>query len=205
MSTETQTSEIRAKPSRSAIMVDCLRAKYLYCEKRARDIVFDAAEAVIGASHECALRLHRLRRLTAERAQAEAAGREYVFANWDMGTKTTLSAMLQAGVLLTHDGETIPANITAEGMEVVALQPDFRDQTESFLLEFLIRELGDVSIRDHTALAHALFRQFNAAIAMDELQDRVALLLASLARSVALQADGTYVYCGPDLYAPAAS
>lgn len=176
------------------MMVDCLRGQYLYCEKRARDFVFSAAESVMNETHGRKLLLHRLRRLSEERARADAARRQYVFTNWAVGTKTTLNAMLQAGAFLTRGGETLSASIASEAIEVGALQPDFRNRTERFLLEFLIRELGDVSMRDQTALAHALFRQFDDSIAMEDMEDRVAELLADLAGSVALQANGTYVY-----------
>ena len=87
------------------------------------------------------------------------------------------------------------AGIASEAIEVKALQPDFRDRTESFLLGFIIRELGDVSTRDHTALAHALFRQFDTSVSVEEMEDRVAILLARLAHTVALTTHGTYVSC----------
>ncbi len=60
------------------------------------------------------------------------------------------------------------------------------------MLEFLIRTLGDVTTRDHRALAHALFRQFDRSIPMEDFEDRVAILLATLAGRVTLRDDGTY-------------
>ena len=45
--------------------------------------------------------------------------------------------------------------------------------TEAYLIEFLIAKLGDISIRDHKALAHALFRQFDPSVSMEDLEDRV--------------------------------
>ncbi|MEP7365535.1 MAG: hypothetical protein ABI972_19955 [Acidobacteriota bacterium] len=102
--------------------------------------------------------------------------------------------MLQAGALLTHGNHTIPSDITARGRPVVALLPGFRDCTESYLIEVLIRELGDIAVRDHIALAHALFRQFDSTIPMEALEDRVAILLAGLHSSVVLTGDGTYTH-----------
>jgi hypothetical protein len=53
----------------------------------------------------------------------------------------------------------------------------------------LIDRLRDVSTRDHTALAHALFRQFDRGVPLDDLEDRVVILLAQLADRVELDGD----------------
>jgi hypothetical protein len=50
----------------------------------------------------------------------------------------------------------------------------------------LIERLGDVGTRDHMALAHALFRQFDRGVPMEDLEDRVVILLAQLAQHVEL-------------------
>lgn len=182
-----------AKPPRSATMAACLKDKFLYCEKRARDYVFQAAEELAGTGlNGTAPLLHRLMRSCAERAQAEAACRGYEYFNWDVGAKTTLGAMLQAGVLLTNGDAVIPSDITARGRPVVGLCPDFRDRTEAYLIEVLIRELGDVTVRDHMAIAHALFRQFDSSVSMEDLEDRVTILLAHLCDRVELTDAGVY-------------
>jgi len=95
-------------------------------------------------------------------------------------------AMLGAGALLTPEGEVVPAGVEALATEVASVRQEYRDLTESFLLEFLIKRLGDVTIRDHTALAHALFRQFDPSISMADQEDRVAILLARLSDRVQL-------------------
>ena len=178
-------------------MMDRLRARYLYCEKRPRDFVFGAVETIVNGPSQRKLLLHRLRRLAAERANAEAMRRGYLFTNWEMAARTTLNAMLLSGSVLTQGGQAIEPGIAAEGSEIAALHPDFVDRTERFLLEYLIRDLGDVTVRDHTALAHALFRQFDASVAMEEMEDRVAELLSGLADSVALNDHGTYTFREP--------
>jgi hypothetical protein len=75
---------------------------------------------------------------------------------------------------------------------VAALADDYRDRAEAFLLETIISRLGDVTVHDHTPLAHALFRQFDPCVPMHDLEDRVAILAARLADRVALDGD-TYV------------
>ena len=50
----------------------------------------------------------------------------------------------------------------------------------------LIDWLGNVTTRDHKALAHALFRQFDPGVPLYDLEDRVVILLARLADEVEL-------------------
>jgi hypothetical protein len=77
----------------------------------------------------------------------------------------------------------------APATPVATVRDQFEDLTEAFLLETLIRRLNDVTIRDHRALAHALFRQFDRSVPLDDLEDRVVVLLARLADRVELQGD----------------
>jgi hypothetical protein len=166
-------------------MVECLRGKFLYCEKRARDFIFDAVEEIIKRARGRRLRLHRLRRFSTDLARKNALARGYGFLNWEIGTKTTLHAMLRAGALQTHPNHSVSPHFRVETLEITGLLPDFRDRTESFLLGFIIQELGDVTTRDHTALAHALFRQFDPSVSREDMEDRVTFLLARLAGTVA--------------------
>jgi len=46
-----------------------------------------------------------------------------------------------------------------------------------------------VTVRDHRALAHVLFRQFDPEVPIGDLEDRVVILLARLADRVELQGD----------------
>jgi hypothetical protein len=177
-------------------MINRLRGSLLYAEKRARDVLFDAVEGLFaepeGSGPRAPLIASRLAREAAGRARLAAQASGYEFNNWDTAGRAVINAMLNAGVLMTRGGAAIPAGITRHATEVVALKPGFRDETEAYLLHFLIRELGDVTTRDHTALAHALFRQFDPSVPREELEDRVVVLLARLADRVRLGEDGTY-------------
>jgi len=207
-----ETSDAQPEPGRSSQkfarsgqMANCLRRGLLYTEKRARDFLFQAIEQHLSRSN----REHRRAPLIVSRLGREAAGAArraaekagYEFIRWDTASKAVINAMLNAGVLLTHGGAPIPPGITGQATEVVSLQQGYCDSTEAYLLEFLIRELGDVTTRDHTALAHALFRQFDPSVPLDDLEDRVVVLLASLAGRVKLNGDGAYVcsVAGPRL------
>ena len=194
MQNRTQLVSGAQNSARSLQMINCLRDRFLYSEKRARDMVFQSLENILkenppGSRH---LILSRLSREAASEARHEAQRIGFEFSNWDTASKAVINAMLAAGVLLTDNNTRIPAGIAALGTKIAGLKPGYRDQTEAYLLEFLIRTLGDVTTRDHRALAHALFRQFDRTIPMEDFEDRVAILLATLAGRVKLRDDGAY-------------
>jgi hypothetical protein len=192
-------SQVQLRPgpprsSRSGQMVNCLRDHLLYSEKRARDLMFLAIETIITESgiSGTGLILSRLTRESICSARLLARTTGFEFSNWDPAGKAVIQAMLGAEVLLTSDGSAVPKGILAQASVVARLREDFRDFTEAYLLEFLIEKLGDVCVRDHRALAHALFRQFDPNISMEEFEDRVVILLATLSDRVVLCEDGAY-------------
>jgi hypothetical protein len=175
-------------------MVNCLRQNFVYSDKRARDCVFAAMEQILAAAGELGepIKLARLTREVAQRARQSAEQTGYEFNSWDITTKAVINSMLGAGVLLAENGTAVPLDIRAQATPIAALRPHYQDYAEAYLLECLIRNLGDVRIRDHKALAHALFRQFDPAVSLEELEDRVVMLLATLNDRVVLREDGTY-------------
>jgi hypothetical protein len=175
------------KFARSGQMVDSLRKEWIYSEKRPRDVLFNAIEQVITTRPP--MMVSQLAREAARLARQLSSEAGFEFENWDVVTKAVMKTLLMARALETPDGDVIPFDITAQASVVGALCEDYRDRSEAFLLEFLIRRLGDVTTKDHTALAHALFRQFDARIRLEDLEDRVVVLLARLAKRVALSND----------------
>jgi hypothetical protein len=134
-------------------------------------------------------------RLTREAARLAAlAGRQqgFDFPNWMPATKAVVKTLLMSGCVVGPGGEPIPFGVQAQAALVATLVHDYRDRAETFLLETIIDRLGDVTVHDHTPLAHALFRQFDRLVPMHDLEDRVAILAARLADRVALDGD-TYV------------
>jgi hypothetical protein len=130
-----------------------------------------------------------LTRDAATRAQQQEQLSGSSSARWDITSKTVVKAMVGAGVLLTPEGRPVPPGITAQATPVAIVRDEFQDITEAFLLEMLIHRLGDVTVRDHRALAHVLFRQFDRAVPIEDLEDRVVILLARLADRVELRGD----------------
>jgi hypothetical protein len=175
-------------------MADCLRQELLYSEKRPRDAVFRAIEAMITEQAQTGETriLSRLTRDAASRARHQAHRAGFEFHHWDTASKAVGKAMLSAGVLFDSRGEPIPPGITAQATPVAGLREKYQDVTEAFLLEVIIQRLGDVTTRDHRALAHALFRQFDRDVPIEDMEDRVVILLAQLADRVELR-DDTYV------------
>jgi hypothetical protein len=186
-------------------MGDCLRKELLYSEKRPRDMLFREIERIVSETSDGdgPKILSRLTREAAARARQHAEEAGFEFALWDTASKAVVKAMLSAGVLLDADGRPIEPGITAPATPVAALKDRYQDITEAFLLRFLIDRLGDVSTRDHTALAHALFRQFDPGVPLEDLEDRVVILLAQLAKELELH-DEVYSVRAPGS-APAAA
>lgn len=181
---------------RSGQMVDCLRRELLYSEKRPRDYLFETIETVLSASPDPPLMVSQLARQATARARENAERDGFAFANWEHAGRAVVNAMLLAGVLLSPSGRSILPGIAAQAEPVAGLSENHVDLTEAALLEFLIRRLGDVTTRDHRALAHALFRQFDPRVSLQELEDRVVVLLARLADRVELRGHG-YVTIEP--------
>jgi hypothetical protein len=180
--------------SRSSQMVHCLRSEHLYSEKRARDLLFTAIEGVLSDRSDTALIVARLTREATSRARLDAEHGGFDFSNWTMAGRAVTNALLSSGSLLNPDGCPIAPGVAANAAVLGRLRADFRDHSEAYLLEFLLRRLGDVTLRDHTALAHALFRQFDPSIPMHDFEDRVAILAARLAGRIGLDGERYVVH-----------
>jgi hypothetical protein len=180
-----------------------MREALLYSEKRPRDLLFDIVERIVTTPRADELMVVTLTREAATQAAGEARSAGIEFANWTTAAMAVVRAMLGSESLLDERGRPIPTGVTANAARVGGLVRDFRDRTEAFLLEFLLQRLGDVRLRDHTALAHALFRQFDRRIPVHTLEERVAILVARLADRVTLEGD-RYVACPQGVSPPPA-
>lgn len=174
--------------ARSRRMVNCLRQELLYSEKRPRDILFGAIENLLAEQPEGVI-VARLTRESVRAARREAERRGLDFSNWSTVGTAVMKTLLRSESLLSPAGEPIPFGVSAHAAPVGSLRHDYQDRAEGYLLEVLLQRLGDVTPRDHTALAHVLFRQFDPNVPMQDLEDRVAILLAQLAHRVAMEGD----------------
>lgn len=178
--------------ARSRQMVSCLRNQLLYSEKRARDVLFRVIHGLLVERPDGGLMVTRLTREAARVAKQVSEQTGYEFSNWTAAASAVVKALLCSGSLLSSAGEPIAFGVSAHAAPAGSLRDDYEDRTEASLLEVLLLRLGDVTPRDHTALAHALFRQFDRNIPRENLEDRVAILLARLADRVVMEGD-TYV------------
>lgn len=179
---------VESKPprrfGRSSQMIECLRSEWLYSEKRPRDLLFGVIARIV--NERPPMMVAQLTREAAHRASAEAARTGQPFDNPEAVTRAVVKTLLMAGALRHVDGSAIPFDVAAQAAVVGGVSGDLPDRAEAFLIEFLIHGLGDVTPADHRALAHALFRQFDARVPLEDLEDRVAVLLARLRDRVTL-------------------
>jgi hypothetical protein len=168
-------------------MADCLRKELLYSEKRARDVIFKTTADILREQEQTG-ECRTLSQLTRE-AAARSGRNNPADGRWDVASRTVMKAMLGAGVLLGLDGRPVACGVAAQATPVASLADQFEDRTEAFLLETLIERLDNVTERDHRALAHVLFRQFDPDVPLESLEDRLMLLLAQLADRVELRGD----------------
>lgn len=176
-------------------MIQLLRRSLLYSEKRVRDVLFRAVAEILSTARAngTAISLSRLTREAAVLGSQRGVQARIDSINWAMAAKAVLNTMLKAGVLLNSNGEVLVNGVGVQAAMVSGVRDGFERVSEAFLLEFLIRKLGDVSERDHKALAHALLRQFDPGVSMEELEDDLVSLLAQLTGSVEVNEEGSYM------------
>ena len=101
--------------------------------------------------------LWSLTREAAKAARHDAEVMRFEFSNWDITSEAVISAMLGALVFITHDGSPVPLGVAAQVTQIAGLKSDYQN----------FGKLGGVTSRDHKALVHALFRQFDTSVSMD--------------------------------------
>jgi hypothetical protein len=175
---------------RCAQMVQTLRKGFLYSEKRARDFLFAAIERLLKSGPP--VLLLRLTRTAADVARIEAEAAGFEFSNWNVASRAVANAMLHAEVLVTPSGNTVKTGLSGQATPIGSLRPDYIDRTEAYMIWYLIGELGDVCQHDHKALAHALFRQFDSRVPMQDFEERTVILIASMADVISLDSKGRY-------------
>jgi len=81
-----------------------------------------------------------------------------------------------------------------DGTEVSEISEGVMDDAEAYMIEYIIRDLGNVTEFEHVPMAHAVLREFDSAIDRGAQKDRVALLIAKIADRVTLDELGVYVH-----------
>jgi len=162
----------------------------IFCEKRERDIFFEALSRILEKSPEP---ISRLRRELPKVAEGIAKERGVPSTDYRRIVNVFLKLLLVSGVLLGPNGSVIKRNVSAEAAPVAKLDSSAGDKVEQYMLEQILRK-SDVKDREHWQLALAIFRQFDQSVEIDGMLDRVATLIAALGQRFILTDDGTYEY-----------
>jgi hypothetical protein len=175
---------------RSAEFRKRLTDQGLFCEKRERDILFEALSRILKQSPKP---ISKLRRELPKVAQDIANERGVSCADFKRVVNFFLKLLLMSGVLLSPSGEVVARNVRAEAAPVARVDDSALDRMEQYMLEQILKK-SDVKDREHWQLAHAIFRQFDQSVEIDGMLDRVASLIAALGHRFILTDDGRYEY-----------
>ncbi|SRR6266404_4807861 len=178
---------------RTSEMINTLKHRRIYSGKQIRDYVFRALRSATEQPNLIPLSASQLVRQVCSSAEGQAKSDGVSFEYWYAASDASFEMMLHAGILLDEHGKPIPPGIGSRGTKVCSIAPDFEDRCEMFLLEYLIKTLGNVTSHDRTALAHALFKVAPDKKSIYDMQDRVDELLVKLQDRISESDDGTFV------------
>jgi len=179
---------------RTEQMISCLKKRRIYSPKTIRDYIFKSLKETTTQSTLIPLSASQLNRQVCTTAQVQAKADGIAFDYWYAASDAVLEMMFAAGVLLDENKQPIRPSLQARGTRVHGIVPDFEDRCEAFLLEYLIKSLQDITQRDRTALAHALFKVDPKQKSIFDMQDRVDELLVQLQGAVHENDDGILVF-----------
>ena len=174
--------------ARSAQMIDCLRREWLYSEKRPRDLLFAAIEDVM--KQRSGMMVSQLAREATSLARERATAAGLTVDNWDATTRAVDEVAPRRGRAQPRAMARRSRSISRpRRRRLAASHPTSSIVRRPTCSRVSIARLGDVTTSDHRALAHALFRQFDARVSVEEMEDRVVILLAQLADRISLVGD----------------
>jgi hypothetical protein len=178
---------------RTLEMIAALKHRRIYTGKQIRDYIFTALRSAMEQPNLIPLSTSQLVRQVCSAAEAQAKADGVSFTFWYAASDASFEMMLHAGVLLDENGKPIPSGIGSRGTKVHRIVPNFEDRCEVFLLEFLIKTLGNISSHDRTALAHSLFKVAPDKKSIYDMQDWVDELLVMLQDRISESEDGVFV------------
>jgi hypothetical protein len=170
-------------------IIQCLKDAGIYAAKDIRDYIFKAAHAKV-ASSTPALSLAQLKRKTLVAAEEAAVSAGVSFKFWYVATESVFKLMLLAAVLVDENNLTVMLGARARLAKVTAIRPDFVSTCELFLLQYVLNKLQDITERDCTALAHALFKEAPSKTTRDKMLDQVDQLFEKLGDRLLEDDDG---------------
>lgn len=137
------------------------------------------------------LQFSTLRRMLAEETFAESSYADRQ--KWDAQVYFFCRLLVLSGTLRGPAG-VLTYGAGTDGTEVSEISESVMDDAEAYIIEYIIRDLGNVTEFEHVPMAHAVLREFDSAIDLGAQKDRVALLIAEIADRVTLDESGVYVH-----------
>lgn len=165
---------------RTQEMIQVLKRKGIYSPKDIRDFIFEAVKRLIEEEHR-QLTTTQLFREAMAAAEAAAKERGIQFPFWYAAAQGVKEMMLLAGVLRDTDGNAIRPGFQSRATQVSSLQREFVGECEGLLLKEVLNGLGNVTQRDATAIAHALFKEAPDKSTRDQMSERLDDLFAKMA------------------------
>lgn len=178
------------KYPRSREMRTSVQKAKLFNEKPIRDLLFKTVKGIVGREQH--LQLSALRRILADESFTESQFSDKV--KWDGQVYFFCRLLLFSGTFVDARGDALSHGASADGTEVHDIRTTLEDDAEAYLIEYIIRDLGNVTEFEHTPLAHAVLRQFDTALEMGKLKDRVAFLISKVSERLTLDESGVYVH-----------
>ena len=169
----------------------CLKDAHLYSPKDVRELFFEALREIAPNLSSAPMTAGRVLGKALKRAKEVAAAQNVSFQNWSHAADGMLNTALAAGVLLGHEGGILNPSARTEMVSAIDTV-HLVDRCESFMLKYVIKALGDITVRDRTALAFALFKEAPSKTEVFEMQQRVDELLALLQGEVTEGKDGLF-------------
>jgi len=173
---------------RSRDMRALLHRAKIFNEKPIRDLLFKEVKPIVDDEP---LQLSKFRRALAADSFSISGFTDR--GKWDTQVYFFVRLLLLSGTLLGSNGPLVHG-AGSDGLEVVKLSPTLQDDAEAYLVEHVIRELGNVTEFEHCPLAHAVFRCFSDDVDIFDLKDRVAFLISKFADRLSLSETGTYIH-----------
>lgn len=148
------------KEYRSDLMERVLRNRRIGSPAIPRKHLFDAVEEILKEDSDVQWTVVKLTDEARERAIKAAEKGGYTRPqNWYAISGCFMRMMVAAGALIKSDGTPISPGLKTASTVVKEPAPAFRDRCEAFLVEYIIKEMGDVTVEDDYQLGLCLFQQ----------------------------------------------
>jgi hypothetical protein len=175
---------------RTQEMIAVLKKAFVYSPSNIRHFVFGAMREIKGDLKNKTVAQFLREVKDCAKAKADAATINFTY--WPTAMDAILEMLLLSQSLAGPDGKPIKRGLQARGTVLTAIAEDFETKCELFLLRFLIQHM-QLTNRDRTSIAHALFKEGKAEKAHDQLEEQLDRLFTLLGDDLCESPDGILV------------